>query len=112
LIFNQKVIEVGLAATPFIEHELNEDEVIDKNKVYMLFIKDEDNIPETQEAKKFNTDKDMPYFILFVINFLTLVLALIFMNICKFALNKFLFDIVFKNAGGEISAFFSWLYYV
>lgn len=73
MIMNDKMIKVGLAASPDVDDK--------RDKVFMLFIKDDDIIPDKRDATKYDVEKDTPLFALAIINFLTLVGALVLSNL-------------------------------
>ena len=75
----------------------------------MLFVKDDDKV-EKKEAEIYDVEQDMPFFVLFVLNFLTLVFSIVIMEVGYRIINKFLYDIVFINFSGFICRLVTQIY--
>jgi hypothetical protein len=74
-ILDPHLTKVGIAISPNSAGEDDDTEI--RDKVFMLFVKDEDEFVDERKTTQYHVEQDMPLFVLLVIKFLTLVLAMV-----------------------------------
>lgn len=83
-----------------------------REEVLIMFILDYEDDFEDIEANVYNSENDNPPLLIIVVNFLCLIVALLFSNFGYFVFNYFLYDLVYVNLVRILSDLFERVYFI
>lgn len=88
------------------------DDSIERKEVFIMFILDDEDDFEDIQANKYNSENDSPPLLVIMVNFLCLIVALLFSNLGYFVFNYFLHDLVYMNLVRILSDLFERVYFI